>query len=165
MHYFSWPTKRGHASSAHVRWNKTIKTHKVYDTPQHIQDGQLNYSYTIVSYHRNRSNSKKSKWTILDGEEIACFLKSMRENWIFDKFAWGLHLTNGEILQLGISPMKEILKCAKFIRNKDDWHGYPANYIRNIYDRPHSTVLSNWRDSKIITKSQMTKILQGKCSL
>ena len=143
----------------------TIKIDSVYDTPQQIQEGQNDYFYTIVSYHRNNSNSSKSKWTILDNEEIACFLKSMQETWVFDKFAWGLHLIEGEILQLGINPMKEILKCAKFVQNEGIWHGYPADYMRNIHDKPHSNILNNWRDSNIITKSQMSKIKQGKCSL
>ena len=146
---------------------ETIKLNRVHDTPQQVQDGQNRYSYTIVSYHRNNSNPNKSKWTILEDEEIACFLKSMREAWIFDKVAWGLHLNETEILQLGISssPFNEILKCAKFVCNQDNWHGYPADFMRNIHDKPHSNILNSWLDKKFITKSEMAKIKQGKCAL
>lgn len=137
----------------------------MYDIEQYIEE--INCYYTIVSYHRDNSNPEKSKWTIKEDEELLCFKQSIKQSWKKDKFAWGLHIINGIVEQLGVNKFKDSTKCAKFVDpgQNDKWHGYPADFIRNSHDRPPQVVLKVWYDQNLITKPQMVRILQGKCNL
>jgi hypothetical protein len=137
----------------------------MYDIEHRIEE--INCYYTIVSYHRDNSNPEKSKWTIQEDEELLCFVQSIKQSWKNGKFAWGLHIINGIIEQLGVNKFREPAKCAKFVDpgQNDKWHGYPADFIRNSHDRPTPVVLKVWNDQNLITKPQMVRILQGKCSL
>jgi hypothetical protein len=119
----------------------------------------------VVQYHRNTSNPKKSLWTVTEQEEIECFKRAIIELWTYEQFAWGLHIINGQIMPLGINTDNEVLKVAKFVDNNTHWHGYPADYVRKIQDKPPSLVLTKWCELKLITKSQVLKIKQQKCNL
>ena len=104
-------------------------------------------------------------------QELSVFETSHRSNWLSnsDKSAWGLCLDNGGRLVLGRSarnkPPVVDLWLAKFVWNPGYWHGYPANYRKNIQDRPPESVLRVWRRCGHVSKSEMNKIRKGKrCS-
>lgn len=125
--------------------------------------------YTISKKHRGR-NAKKSHWIIKMPKEVLLFrdaLKSGYEN-KEDHTAWNLLVVNGEVCAVGKSVEKKELKIAKFVdSNKNEqWHGYPANYMKNNQDIPSSKVLKQWYDAGIISGATMKKIRGGQpCNL
>ena len=141
----------------------------VYFLDQEINLTRPACFYTISSQHRYVRPKEKSKWTVTYEEEVNIFRNSYSEKWLEGYICWGL-LLNGDniILQLGINKFNENLFISKFIDgNKNSkWHGYPADYKRNLYDRPSVRILSLWKDSGKIEKHHISKIRCGKkCNL
>lgn len=64
---------------------------------------------------------------------------------------------------LGHNNRREELKIAKFVdgSQNDVWHGYPADYLRNKHDIPHTTVLTTWKSLGYISKSTLNKLRRG----
>ncbi|WP_430898658.1 MULTISPECIES: hypothetical protein [unclassified Paraflavitalea] len=123
--------------------------------------------YYVSSAHR-RLQENKSRWTVTIEEEVECFVNSQRNSWIEGVFSWGLIPSESNLLILGENFQNEELKIAKFVAKNGDgvWHGYPADYCRNIQDRPGISILSKWRANGHIKKHHIVKIRQGKqCNL
>ena len=123
--------------------------------------------YYISSAHR-RVQQNKSRWIITIDQEVGCFIESQINTWIEGFFSWGLITNGNNLLVLGKNSQNEELKIAKFVakNNNDVWHGYPADFCRNIQDRPGMMILQNWRTNGHIEKHHITKIRQGKeCNL
>lgn len=126
-----------------------------------------NLIYIISSQHRNNTNNK-SKWSVSFSQEVACFRLAHLRNWCINFKGWGIIISKGEIIVLGRNRFNERIKIAKFIdsNTNNKWHGYPADYIRKVQDRPTLAVLLNWREKGYITKHQISKIRSGKkCNL
>lgn len=117
-------------------------------------------TYLIISYHRDNS-PKKSQWVITKVEEINCFTKSVKKDWTDDNLYFGLKNDGDSLEQLGLNHFKEELYLAKFISSSTDWHGYPADYVRNTQDIPPQIILDKWLKEEIIAKHEMTKIKRG----
>lgn len=123
--------------------------------------------YYVSSAHR-RLQRNKSRWTVTIDQEVECFISSQANSWIEGVFCWGLIPNGNNLLILGQNSQNEELKIAKFVAKNNDgvWHGYPADYCRNIQDRPGMPILSNWRTNGHIEKHHIIKIRQGKeCNL
>lgn len=136
------------------------------DTEINITD--LNCSYIISSAHRNALPRDKSKWIIGMEEELSCFKNSINNDWNGTYISWGLRINDNNIEIIGINPLREDLKIAKFIDSGKNqiWHGYPADYRRKKQDRPHVNILIKWKDAGIIQKHHIVKIRAGKlCNL
>lgn len=135
---------------------------------------QLGHSISVGSTiyrpspaHRRRGNPNKSTWTIVVNDEVRCFLTALRSGWCLDVVGWGLHFDGQDRpAHLGLSTQGEAVKIAKFAKGANEWHGYPIDYRRNIYDRPVFAVVSLWHRSGIIDKADMRRVLGGQpCSL
>lgn len=126
----------------------------------------VNKIYFVSADHRLKKKDK-SRWTIPIKEEIACFTQSHTSKWIEVGISWGVKSNGASLADIGVNSLNEPLKLAKFIGGAADrWHGYPADYIRNTFDRPGTAILLAWNNSKLIEKHQIIKIRQGKpCSL
>ena len=125
--------------------------------------------YTISKKHRGR-NAEKSHWIIKMPKEVALFRDALKlgyedkENYT----AWNLLVVDSEVCVVGESTEEINLKIAKFVdSNKNEqWHGYPANYMKNNQDIPPANVLRQWYDANIISGATMKKIKGGQpCNL
>lgn len=134
-----------------------------------------NPKYRINPNHRN-NNCHKSQWKINKNDEISLFNLTYNSQWIFNdnknkSTGFGIK-KNGvnQIELLGYSAtihgqIRE-LKIAKFVENKNNWHGYPADYRLNKADTPPNIILKNCLNYNYINKKNMCKILKGqKCNL
>ncbi len=125
-------------------------------------------TYCHHPHHRN-NNPNKSQWTINTNQEASCFKSSYTNNWYVNSNAWGLHYLGEGISYLGVGEDRnKKLFLAKFKKepNKNFWHGYPADYQRNNQDLPDNDILNIWKSNNILTKAQISKIIQGKpCKL
>ncbi|MBN3897636.1 MAG: hypothetical protein V7L14_23970 [Nostoc sp.] len=126
-------------------------------------------SYKINPSHRRSGNPNKSIWTITQDEEITCFQLALSKGWLEEKTGWGIKQNQiGKLEQIGLSPLQEPLKIAKFRDDSQtkEWHGHPADYQNNQQDRPSTKILQIWRNDGIIAKHHITKIRSGKqCNL
>lgn len=127
--------------------------------------------YIIVSYHRDNTRmEEKSKWAISEEDEIECFKQALLSEWYINNKAFGLRSSGTDMFQIvGHNPQQEELKLAKFTNDAAGaraWHGYPADYVRKIQDRPPTAILSKWYEAQVVSKDAMAKIRLGKvCSL
>ena len=125
--------------------------------------------YTISKKHRGR-NPDKSHWIIKMPKEVALFRDALRLGYE-DKAnftAWNFLIVDGEICAIGKSVDDLELKMAKFVdSNKNEqWHGYPANYMKNNQDIPPASLLLSWQKAGFITTATMKKIKGGQpCNL
>lgn len=125
--------------------------------------------YTISKKHRGH-NKDKSHWSIKMPREIALFRSALKEGYEdkADFTAWNLNIVNGEVCIIGFTVDEKELKIAKFVdsNHNEQWHGYPANYIKNSQDRPSSKVLELWNNAGFISTATMKKIKGGQpCNL
>ena len=122
--------------------------------------------YFFASQHRGRKNDHKSKWIISLSEEFECFQRTCNNSWIGNCSGWGLHIQNDRVEYLGKNNQEVKLRIAKFVDKHSDgtWHGYPADYMVKIQDRPDETILKDWVYKRYIDKVCMARILCGKRS-
>lgn len=127
--------------------------------------------YYFHPHHRCRKSSKKSQWIISMPMELECFDHSLAMGWKNGAFAWGILRSKDSscrLIILGHNRYQERLSMAKF---RDDskcgvWHGYPADYVRNLGDRPATPILESWRTLGYVEKHHISKIRTGKpCTL
>jgi hypothetical protein len=85
---------------------------------------------------------------------------------------WGLHLTNGSVVPLGVpspeSGAYDKLFIAKFLDGSyvNNWHGYPADPAGHQQDIPPESVLQSWLGAKLLRPAIIRKVIQGKrCNL
>lgn len=100
--------------------------------------------------------------------EEASFNRSWAEGWLLDECGWGLHIVNGGPDWLGTAQDHESrVFIAKFVGQLDsDWHGYPADHVRNPQDIPHENVLGSWLDDELMSAAKVRKVMRGqRCSL
>lgn len=139
------------------------------DEPIVIHFNKESTTYTSISQHRIGGYRNKSFWTISLQEEVECFKNMYLRKWMIEFKGWSvLQATDNRLKELGKSKNGEILKLSKFVdsNQNNSWHGYPADYQRNIQDRPPISILEKWFKNSIIEKHQISKILQGKrCNL
>jgi hypothetical protein len=122
--------------------------------------------YVISSHHRKYVNDKKSRWVVSMQEEIDCFVNACTAKWFDYPTVWGIIKQDSHLIKLGESKLNSNLKLAKFVENQNNWHGYPADYVRNNQDRPGTVVLAKWRKDGIIEKHHIIKIRKGvECNL
>ena len=125
--------------------------------------------YTISKKHRGKKK-QKSYWIIKKPEEVSLFIDSLKSGYEDENkyCAWNLRIIDGNAVVLGCSLAKEELKIAKFINSakKDQWHGYPANYIKKSQDIPSAKILTLWHIKGLINTATMKKIRGGQpCNL
>lgn len=123
------------------------------------------HKYILANHHRNRQNSNKSLWTITQDEEVESFRLMYINNWIVNNNkGWSLHRVNYLNEILGLSTQQKNVQIAKFVdsSNNSQWHGYPVDYRKSVYDRPTADILKDWVGKRIIKRADMSKILQGK---
>jgi len=139
----------------------------------YIQNNKSDLYYASLAYHRNNTRkSEKSQWRISIKEEFQvfndCFINF---SWFDNHIGWGIYLdpeTKSNMLQIGISTIKNPLHFIKYVDGGKDnmWHGYPADYLRKIQDKPSSIFLNEIYSRGFISKPQYSKIKKGKkCNL
>ena len=121
----------------------------------------------VSNWQHRDGNPKKSQWTINQGQEIGVFEYSYKSNWVSQRrdkrSSWGLYMTDGMIFVLGRTarecelPLRDV-RIAKFIEDRQAWHGYPANYRCNKQDRPDTKILESWHKCGYIRKNEIKKI-------
>ncbi len=130
-----------------------------------IKDG---VKYIISSHHRMKGKAHKSYWTVSRVDEVECFKNAIMKDWAKEHEAWGLKIISNNLSVLGCNVDGEKLKIAKFVDSGqlNVWHGYPADFMRNIQDIPPTDILKEWVIQDYISKPKMLKIRQGQpCSL
>lgn len=137
-----------------------------------IVDIEKNVRYLCAGQHRTpRQRREKSLWSISVDDEVNCFILAHNNKWLLPSAnsGWSLHICNYKKPGvLGINRFGEDLKIAKFVNKSQakEWHGYPADYERNINDRPKTEILIDWVDKAFIDKTCMVRIQKGKgCAL
>ncbi len=123
--------------------------------------------YYFKSDHRDNS-AKKSQWLIKPDKEKSCFIESHKMKWSEERRSWGLLLVGSKAKHLGINHENEQLNVAVFVDSfkKNVWHGYPADFKRDITDLPIITVLEKWRSLGYFKKCRISQAKNGKiCSL
>ena len=123
--------------------------------------------YTISKKHRGQ-NPEKSHWTITMPKEVALFREALRSGYEDTYTAWNLYVVDGAACEVGRSVEDIELKIAKFVDScrNEQWHGYPANYLKNNQDIPSAKVLRQWNNAGIISTATMKKIKGGQpCNL
>lgn len=126
----------------------------------------INY-FVKPDHHRPRPTPTKSVWCISVIEEVHCFENAIDMAWLHRATGWGLHLVRAVPIVLGQNVLYRV-KVGKFVydASANQWHGYPADYLRKPQDRPPTDVLRMWLASSIIRKYEITRVRQGKpCSL
>jgi hypothetical protein len=131
---------------------------------------KLGFPYVSKNYHRN-GNGNKSQWKtpVTVSMEVNIFLAAYK---IGESLAWGYYRHCDVLAPLGssrlsLNPVVDLF-IAKFIGQTHPtlWSGYPADYRRNVQDRPPTSVLSEWADGGIIAKYEISRIRGGKkCNL
>ena len=124
--------------------------------------------YFFHGHHRSRRRTHKSQWTITMPQELDCFTTALCNQWTNNDQGWGVRIENMRMIELGRNAHGEPLSIAKFqdAASPGMWHGYPADYARNIQDRPNVGILISWREMGIIHKHQIAKVRAGKkCAL
>ena len=145
-----------------------------YNMPEIQFTYQIEFNDETVTYlvspkHRERGNPHKSIWIITPVEEFDCFCFTLQNDLVENDEAWGFLLdANDTIRVIGVGLNDEELKIAKFKKDPSAvvWHGYPCNYMANVYDVPSDTVLKKWVALNRISKAKMSKIQHNlSCSL
>ena len=125
--------------------------------------------YTISKKHRGR-NPDKSHWVIEMPKEMELFRDALRLGYE-DKAnftAWNLLIVDRKVCVIGKSVDGMELKMAKFVdgNKNEQWHGYPANYMKYNQDIPPACLLLSWQKAGYITTATMKKIKGGQpCNL
>ncbi len=130
---------------------------------------ERNVLYTISRKHRSR-NPDKSRWSIPMPIEVTLFRDALKLGYEDKEMftAWNLYVKDGVICVVGYSVDNKKLKIGKFVdSNKNEqWHGYPADYMKNNQDIPPASILMTWQKAGYITTATMKKIKGGQpCNL
>ena len=137
------------------------------NTVKIIDDSEVIYS--ISKKHRGH-NPEKSYWSIPMPKEVSLFRNALRSGFE-DKVnytAWNLYYKDGKVCLVGYSVDRKELKIGKFVDSKknEQWHGYPANYMKNNKDIPPASILLLWQKAGYISTATMKKIKGGQpCNL
>ena len=141
----------------------------------YLQDETISLYYASISYHRNGTRlNEKSQWEISIEDEFELFNTNYSNvSGYFDNHVgWGVSYTQDAdkciVNAIGRGTSKETLYFVKYLDGGKDnkWHGYPANYMLNIHDKPSSHFLTAIYNEGIISKPQFAKIKKGKrCDL
>ncbi len=124
-----------------------------------------------VSYSHNLSHRdgtlKKSQWKIFNDEELLSFTTALKKKWLLSDVGWGLHFENKTPANLGVAQDHETLVfVAKFVNDKNTWHGYPADHQRNNQDIPPEQIRRKWLEAKVLPLPKIRKLGKGQpCSL
>lgn len=122
----------------------------------------LEFTYLVVDYHRNNTPGK-SQWIISEREEIKCFENAVINKWSDESNYFSLKKdVRKKLVALGKNKFHEKLYLAKYTANPKDWHGYPADHVRNSNDIPSQVILDSWMKNKTLPKHKVFKIQQGK---
>jgi len=90
--------------------------------------------------------------------------------WLLSDVGWGLHFENNNPANLGVDQdhVKPVF-VAKFVNDRNTWHGYPADYQKNNQDIPPEQIRKTWLDLKLFgnrTGAIISKLIRMKpCSL
>lgn len=123
--------------------------------------------YSPNPVHRNRTPGK-SQWRIQVSDEIRSFELCVESAWYRGGAGWGLHIQNGRPAWLGVTrDHVTLVFLAKFVASPTgEWHGYPADHVRNNRDIPQEFITRSWLDSELLTRPTIRKIVRGqRCSL
>ncbi len=132
--------------------------YKIGETFEILIEGK-NYNYYFHPQHRNNT-PKKSQWTCSLEHEITLFKKGVKYNW--KKGDETLYSIINYESSIGKSNDNRELFFSKFVsKNRKEWHGYPADYVKNVQDRPSKEILNSWLKKKLIKKIHIRKTLKG----
>ena len=95
---------------------------------------------------------------------MGCFDRARVDRWLIhvENVGWGLHLPAGKPDYLGVAQDHESrIFVAKFVRNQDVWHGYPADHRRNHQDIPTERVLHGWMRDGLLARAKIRKLTRG----
>lgn len=129
-----------------------------------MSDDEIVRKYTINPKHRSKPTGDICTWIIDEKTEKQIWEQAISENWIADNKSWGIKVENSRIIQVGTNIRKEFLIIGKFIdgNRNEDWHGYPANYVRNNHDVPPESILSTWLALEMINRAKWSRIRRQK---
>lgn len=119
--------------------------------------------YQINPKHRDGSPNK-SQWTIRNQDEAGVFGWALEHGSKSGKYYWGVFLDGLNSCVLGQTTSHRDTRIARFESSAQPiiWHGYPVDYFTAPQrDCPDKDVLSDWEAQKIITKSQISKLIRG----
>lgn len=120
-------------------------------------------AYKINPKHRtSKPSSAASVWTVSEWIEIQLFVEASRNNWSSNgkSILWSIYSTTAGPSKIGLD-LSNDLYIAKFrCDTNQEWHGYPVHPRDD--DIPPKEVLENWRNEKIIDKTDMRRIQTGK---
>ncbi|MDD2396172.1 MAG: hypothetical protein PHG12_10580 [Sphaerochaeta sp.] len=133
-----------------------------YDIPYQAT-GSMNYIF--VKYHHQKILLSKSVWTISQSAELKMFVDSISLKYFDSNYesSYNIIFNNNCLQMIGESPNNDPLFIGKFI-SKDkaiNWHGYPANHIKNRQDIPPDSILTSWKNAGLSTRD-IKRIKKGK---
>jgi hypothetical protein len=122
--------------------------------------------YLCNPLHRNRT-PRKSQWTISENAELHSFEDAFNRTWLLSDIGWGLHFENNHPANLGVAQdHKTSVFVAKFVNDKNTWHGYPADHQRNNQDIPDIQIRRKWLKENILPRRTVLQLGKGQpCSL
>ncbi|WP_312834057.1 hypothetical protein [Comamonas sp.] len=114
-------------------------------------------SYRVNPKHRaNKPSPNASIWQVPAWREIELFALSQRDSICMKtQTSWGCDINN----IIGID-LHNNLYFAKFVVDQKVWHGYPVHPRDS--DIPPDHVLDAWLKAGVLSKSQRSKISEGK---
>lgn len=139
----------------------------VIDGEEVLVNGEV---YKFIKKHRDSSYNKASHWIIsfIDEHAMAnqslslAFTEVINKNNII-KQAYNVLKSKGSLQTVGTSKNGLDLKLGKFVKTTPALrHGYPADYIGNIHDKPSQNTLTNMFKNGSIDKNELSKISRGK---
>lgn len=135
---------------------------------QQLSNKQL---YIFIEKHRSYKYKKASKWIITLANEFSMadqsinfnFVEAINKNGSTNYQSFNVIRTNNKIQNVGISKEGNVLIIGKFVNTSPNlWHGYPADYLKNIQDKPSQKTLKSMLNKNMLDASEISKIARGK---
>jgi len=133
----------------------------VYQVGKVYTIGTNNETYNFVKYHHQIKNPKKSWWIISLTKEADLFEDMTKNKYISNAGDRGYNVKciGNKLELIGTDITRQDLQLAKYIFNKINWHGYPANHKIN-QDRPEDEVMEKFLNNGL-NPSIYRKIKKG----
>lgn len=127
-------------------------------------------TYFFSPKHRSKGNANASIWAIGCREEYDLADRSINKKYIevpdngtIKEVAYNVLKINGQIKVVGHNSSGSDLVISKHIKPQgNQWHGYPADYIRNQQDKPKNATLQKLQNDDLITRREAVSIARGK---
>lgn len=135
--------------------------------------------FKTTAKHRNSANPAASVWSINISDEYNCFIEALSYTdssqvtnisykSLDETLCWGVNIDSTRLQSLGYNNLTNELFFGKFTKHihNNEWHGYPADFIKKTQDRPPLNFLVSLEENGLLTKNKMKKISRGqKCRI